>query len=948
MNRYSVKLINVRNLCIAKFFLLTAYLLLSSMSVRAITMPAKDPSLPLKLQQAIQKINLESYVVRPQLVEIPQGFVAESMVPGWSSFESRYGGEWRMELDSRLKAPLLLEGKGIPLVPGNGNNLTKSAIVQPGTAANDSFSLAEISRLVQQFLQQNKGLLLTEPNNLLLDNKLSKGFGKRNRYWSLRYQYVLKDSTLGNIPVRGAYVFARISHGNLIQFGNQFAVMPENIDTKGIISEKVAVTNGLNLMENPVNKVIGNVVVDVGQQDKSLQVVPLNAPDGTLKHKLVRSFLIETTDLSVELWFDAHSGELVNAINRRLNVSGTVKGGIYPVSNLDPEVIRGLPYVNVDNNGSKAANLAGVFNYSTENTSATGSIEGPYVKINDKCGDSALSNSSSPGDLDFGKSEGTDCQTPGIGGSGNTHAARSAYYHLNLAKEKARLFLNQPQESTSWLDKKLLVTVNIDKTCNASYNPGLGTVNFFKSGGGCSNTGELAPVFLHEYGHALDDNTNGTPPEQGSGEAYGDTMAFLQTHDSCLGNNFIPGTACRLGCDETCTGVRDVSVRPEVSPATIEEAPADCDRWACPFRQSRIFPYQGPMGYEGHCESLIASGAVWDMVQGFVGRYGNGAGWALGDRIWYESLYQTGSAYQVVSGGKCNTVATVDGCGADNWYTVFLALDDDNGDLTDGTPNADLIWDAFNKHGIACGASAPTTHTTCPQLTAPSGLSVTAPTGSDVDGKVDLSWQPVTNAAGYRVYRNPFSCDSGALPIAEVASNTTHFTDHIVTGGTEYFYSLQAIGTDDICVSSFSDCQSAIPERSGAVESGGAFNLSLVLDPDKTLSIDETVIARVTVKKGTVPQSEVTVAFSSSNPETASVSASSAITDANGSAEITVIGLARGNAEIRAMAIGNLKAVKTVKVPDLSLLGLFITVAILVFFMLIRERITRNNRNLER
>jgi hypothetical protein len=35
---------------------------------------------------------------------------------------------------------------------------------------------------------------------------------------------------------------------------------------------------------------------------------------------------------------------------------------------------------------------------------------------------------------------------------------------------------------------------------------------------------------------------------------------------------------------------------------------------------------------------------------------------------------------------------------------VLLAVDDDDGNLGNGTPNGCLIWQAFNDHGIACGS----------------------------------------------------------------------------------------------------------------------------------------------------------------------------------------------------------------------------------------------------
>jgi hypothetical protein len=212
------------------------------------------------------------------------------------------------------------------------------------------------------------------------------------------------------------------------------------------------------------------------------------------------------------------------------------------------------------------------------------------------------------------------------------------------------------------------------------------------------------------------------------------------------------------------------------------------------------------MGYEGHCESLIASGAMWDMAQGFIGRYGEGAGWALADRIWYESLYDTGSAYQLVAGeAQCDVAADVNGCGATNWYTVFAALDDDDGNPANGTPNADLIWNAFNAHGIACGAAAPPVFSTCTVPATPV-LTATAATG-----QVALSWTAAPTATSYVVYRNEFGCGFGYTPVGTVAAPTITFTDTAVANGTTYYYAVQAVGAADTCVSAFSACQTATP-----------------------------------------------------------------------------------------------------------------------------------------
>jgi trimeric autotransporter adhesin len=135
-----------------------------------------------------------------------------------------------------------------------------------------------------------------------------------------------------------------------------------------------------------------------------------------------------------------------------------------------------------------------------------------------------------------------------------------------------------------------------------------------------------------------------------------------------------------------------------------DDAGIDADRLQCPFLPTLCI---GPMGYECHVESYIASTAVWDLTQLLIAAHGEEAGWAAMKQIWYDSLFPSKSAYQVVSGGQCNPAASVDGSGASNWYTVFLAVDDDDGNLANGTPNGCRIWQAFNDHGIACGAQPP-------------------------------------------------------------------------------------------------------------------------------------------------------------------------------------------------------------------------------------------------
>jgi hypothetical protein len=466
---------------------------------------------------------------------------------------------------------------------------------------------------------------------------------------------------------------------------------------------------------------------------------------------------------------DARSGELLFLADLTVYAQAQVSGGIYPVTNTDQEVVRPFPFANVTNGTTKITDAAG--NYDWTGGASTVTLNGRYIRINDNCGTISAS-ADGAGNVAFGTSSGTDCSTPGTGGAGNTHAARSGYYHLTNINRKAATFF----PSSSWLNGTLTANMNINQTCNAFWNGS--TVNFYRSGGGCSNTGELAAVFLHEWGHGMDTNSGGAAGENGSGEAVGDTFAFLETKDSCIGHNFKPGVNCH-NCSN-CTGVRDVAdfalggTATIAKPSTVtSDTGINCDRWACPFTTG-IFatPYQGPMGYEGHCESYIASSANWDLAQSLVATHGSSAGWAAMDAIWYESLTPSKSAYQIVSGGKCNPAAVVNGCGSTNWYTVYLAVDDDDGNLTNGTPNGCRIWDAFNAHGIACGTRPACSGGCTPTATADAGADRTIASGTS------------TTLGTPALANHTYSWNPGGETTAQITVSPTATTTYTVTATT--------------------------------------------------------------------------------------------------------------------------------------------------------------------
>ena len=650
--------------------------------------------------------------VQPEL-ETSVGLVlGVSPHAGVDTFLTRNKGEWEMRWDRRADRPELIQGSGIALIPGKGNALTASSL---GLPANEPTDIAVVETRLRDFIAANDDLLRSRGLEFRLDPESSVPYGDGSTHWFVEFAQYAHD-----IRVKDAHLFFRISHGNIVQFGSHL-VAPVKIDATPVSTAANAFDLAVREMAFPAGSVVKDLIepgelsfVPVAANGANVHDAYLGADGAGYAHRLVWRFVfrIDGNAATYEVLFDAKSNRLVDVRDLNDYVSATVSGGIYPTTNTDAEVVVPFPYTTVTNGSAKITDALGIYDYA--GGSATLALNGQYFRIVDTCGSISLANSTD-GDLNLGTSAGTDCTTPGFGGAGNTHASRTGFYHLTKINEKARAIL----PTNTWLKSKVTANMNLNQVCNAYWDGS--ALNFFKSGtstGGtfCSDTGEIAAVFLHEWGHGLDTNTGGAASEYGSGEAVGDTFAFLETKDACIGKNFTPSKACH-NCNATCTGVRDMSAfalggsHTIATPANVTSTTGiDCNAYlglngiACPYnRPDTGTAYRGPMGWEGHCESYIASTANWDLAQALVTRFGTADGYTAMDRIWYGSLTPSKSAYRIASGGTCNVNATVDGCGSNNWYTVFLAADDDDGNLSNGTPNACRIWDAFNAHGIACG-----------------------------------------------------------------------------------------------------------------------------------------------------------------------------------------------------------------------------------------------------
>ncbi|MCI0447994.1 hypothetical protein L0152_32845, partial [bacterium] len=347
-----------------------------------------------------------------------------------------------------------------------------------------------------------------------------------------------------------------------------------------------------------------------------------------------------------------------------------------------------------------------------------------------------------------------------------------------------------------------------------------GSINFYRSGGGCGNTGEIAAVFDHEWGHGMDDHdTNGTLST--SSEGYADIASMYRLWASCVGYGFFDTanqgcgmTADGTGfnqdeaqqgaqvCDLDCSGVRDADYLKITGGNPLGVA------FIC---TSCLTGGSGPCGRQTHCSATATREAGWNLVARELQNppgvsVDANTAFIIGDKVFYQGSGNIGLWH------NCTCPSTSDGCNANGGYLNWLAADDDNGNLNDGTPHMEDIFAAFNTNGIACATPTPV-NAGC------GGGPTTAPVvnGTAGNSEITLDWASVPGAVNYTIYRTEGyvtdgtdKCAFGKALIGTTASLT--FTDTEVANDRAYSYVVMAEGSNDACFSPASNCTTVTPQ----------------------------------------------------------------------------------------------------------------------------------------
>jgi hypothetical protein len=383
----------------------------------------------------------------------------------------------------------------------------------------------------------------------------------------------------------------------------------------------------------------------------TLALLPVATEDG-LAYRTVAEVRVVSEDPPAD-WLtlvDAATGEVLWRQNRvRYAIGGLVTGTIHPLLPTDPLVARPFPHLTVNIGASPVATDTGG-NYSgagAGTVTVSAQLLGAYCNVNRQDGGPDASFSTSA----------TDPATVDIAWtSANSHdAERDGYHHLNFVHD----YVKTLDPGLTNIDYVAPCNVNINNTCNAFYSFGDGSVNFYLAGGGCPNTATMPDVVYHEYGHGVNEHVYylaGQPSGMNNGalhEGMADVLACFIQDDPNVGKGFFgPGTILR-------------------TIDNFKHWPQDANS-------------------DPHLAGLIIGGAFWDLRQA--------VGLTVAARLSHFAKYGTPDDPD-------------DGVAMNEFFVETMVADDDDADLTNGTPHLAEIFAAFNAHGIGTAQFMKITHT---------------------------------------------------------------------------------------------------------------------------------------------------------------------------------------------------------------------------------------------
>jgi hypothetical protein len=512
--------------------------------------------------------------------------------PAWRAFQDSDGRGWQARFDEGTGVPRWLWGRGIPM--------TTDQLIP--------------------LLERHADLLGFEPGTLALR---SARYSETYDIW-----YVEIDALRDGLPTYRGGISARIKGGNLVALK---VVTAPDAPVRG--------TSTLTAEQAIAHALAAGPAPHAVHTEQSAEPMLLERRDERGMY-LQRTFLVRSrTQSPPGIWVsfvDAGTGELLNVHNEVRFIAGVVEGRHHERHPGTGFVTSPMPFAIVDGQfDSDVTDINGDYDVTAGNVYET-TLDGDYVDVTNIALPDGFLSDNDP-DLLWTTADATQSEI-------------DTYKFIHDVKAWAE-DVEPSITSVSYYGGQLTAVVDINDFCNAYYD-GV-SVNFFEAGYGCNNTGEIADVVYHEWGHGFHLMSLLAGTFDGSlSEGASDVVAFFQTGDNYIAPYF---------------GTNGAAIR-DVAPDMV-------------YPQDFV-----NNDYYVHYNGLIFGGAMWDLLGILQDDLGNTAGQDVTEAI-FAGLLKGGPEIP------------------DSYYEAIVA-DDDDGNLANGTPHQCQIDEAFARHGLATSVGA--------------------------------------------------------------------------------------------------------------------------------------------------------------------------------------------------------------------------------------------------
>ena len=343
---------------------------------------------------------------------------------------------------------------------------------------------------------------------------------------------------------------------------------------------------------------------------------------------------------------DAHTGEFLKSAEtvHFFDVNGTINAMASPGTEADhpgnPPVATPVPYVQLNSSaGTTFTDGDGNFSYPGVNSplNITVAFNGTYTNANNDQG--------ADYSVTFNNVQPNQSNTLLMNASPTEFVTAEANAYISIAELRDWITTRIPTDTTPNFNGP--ANCNLDSSCNAFFNGN--STNYYNEAGSCNNTA-FSAVVAHEMGHWLNVLYGTGNGSDGIGEGNADVFALYLYDDPVMGRFFFTtGGSVRNG------------------------------------NNTRQYCGDGNGGCYGgvHADGEVWMGAAWNIREYLNASMGNAAGDLHADLLflgWMNSFNQT----------------TIDSIMEIQWLT----LDDDDGNINNGTPNYQDIDDGFTDQGF--------------------------------------------------------------------------------------------------------------------------------------------------------------------------------------------------------------------------------------------------------